>query len=233
MISFSCYGNLIFGQELKGDDALENLLKIGSSDVSFGVVRKFDNRYSGVQGSPFFFDYWSEGTLVTSDGRQIENIRIKYNAHEDELITKNKSGQFYLPKTMVKSFTLIERASGTGIRFSKHRHPKNAHEYQFYRIIHLGAIDLLEHIKVIFEKANFEGGYSNDKPYDEFKKYPVIYYIGRQTTTPRKLKTTVNGVSKIFPEHENEIKEFITTNRLDCKNERDLIRIVNFYESPE
>lgn len=217
-------------QDIIGNDAQENLFKIGSSDASFGVVRKFDNRYEGVQGSPFYSEEWVEGSIVTEKNRQIDNVQLKYHVFEDELIINKNSGQFYLPKKQIKSFILKEKEQMENVHFTKLHHPKNHNEYQYYKIIWKGTISLFEHSKVVFEKANFEGGYSNDKRYDEFKKYPVLYYVIGDGTVPVKLKTTANGFSKIFPDHNDEVKKFISTNGYSCKNEQELIAILNYYE---
>ena len=115
VISIICTSTLIqssaYGQALIGDDAQENLFKLGGADASSGIVRKFDNRHSGVQGSPFYIDSWSSGSIVTTEDRQIQNVRLKFNAFEDELIILNKSGEYYVTKNQVKSFTLINDTS--------------------------------------------------------------------------------------------------------------------------
>ena len=214
-------------QEMIGNDAQENLFKLGSSDASFGVVRKFDNRYAGVQGTPFYFDTWVEGSIVTEKNQQIDNVQLKYNVYEDELIINKKSGQFYLPKSQIKSFVLLKKEN---VHFARFYHPKNHDAYQFYRMIFNGTISIIEHVKVVFEKANFEGGYSNDKRYDEFKKYSVLYYLNQESKIPIKLKTTANGFSKIFQNHNDEVKKYISANGYSCKNERDLVAIMSYYE---
>ena len=84
-------------------------------------------------------------------------------------------------------------------------------------------------MKVVFEKADFEGGYSNNKRYDEFKKYTGFYYKTEIMTQPQKLKLNPGGISKIFPDHKNQIKEFILDNGLDCSSENDLSKIFEYY----
>jgi len=223
-----------YAQEINSVDAQENLFKIGGGDARRGVVRKFDNRYEGVKGSPFYFDYWAEGVIITQKGQQLENVKLKYNLHEDELIiNRSNAGQYYFPKNKIKSFILKEKLLGTNIHFIKNQHPKKKEEFQYYRIIFAGTVNLVEYTKVIFEKADFEGGYSSNKRYDEFKKYPSIYYFSASSPQPSKLKTSANAISKLFPDHNSEIKNYIISNGLDCKNEQNLIKVFHYYESIE
>ena len=229
-----CSFFVVIAQDIKGDDAQENIFKIGGADATSGVVRKFDNRYEGTKGSPYYFDDWAQGSIVTKNDKQILNAELKYNAYEDELIiNKSNSGPYYFPKEEVKSFTLKEKTTGSNINFLIYQHFKKDDELQYYRIVFQGKINIVEHIKVIFEKANYEGGYSTDKRYDEFKKYKDLYYYSAASSQPIKLKTTTNAISKVFPDRNAEMKKLITENGYDCKNENDLVKIFNYYQNIE
>ena len=220
-----------YAQDITGSDAQENLSKIGGIDASIGIVRKFDNRYEGVKGSPFYYDKWQTGIIELGNGQNIEGIQLKYNVFEVELLlNKPGEGSFYLQKSDIKSFKLIDGENGKEISFLKFKHPKKDDKYAFYRVIFNGEIILLEYIKVVFEKADYEGGYSNDKRYDEFKKYPSIYYYNAPDDQPLKLKSTPKGISRIFPNHNSEMKNYILENKFDCKNEHNLIQIMEYYQ---
>lgn len=217
-------------QNVSVNDAQENIFKLGGINATSGVVRQFDNRYEGVEGSPFYMETWLSGSITFQNDEHIENIQLKYNVYEDELIiNKSNAGQFYLPKTEIKSFTLQHGSPQQSYTFIRLQHPKKATQSQFYRIIHHGAINLLEYTRVVFEKADFEGGYSNNKRFDEFKKYPAFYY-NSATSIPKKVKTNPKAISKLFPNKNGEIKKYIDENGLDCNNEEDLIKIFSYYD---
>lgn len=225
---------MVKAQEIKDNDAQENIFKIGGADASFGVVRKFDNRYEGTKGSPFYIDNWSEGSITTKDDRQILFSEMKYDAFEDEvIINKPNSGHYYFQKNKTKSFMLKEEKTGKNINFVLHHHFKDYNDLQFYRLIYQGKINILEHIKIVFEKADYEGGYSNDKRYDEFKKYSELYYCSKADLQPKKLKRTTKAISNIFPDHTAEMRKIIIDNRYDPKSEDDLIKIFSYYQNIE
>jgi len=220
-----------FSQDLQGNAAQENLDKIGGMDYGVGIVRKFDNRYEGIKGTPFYLEDWTDGSINFENGDTIDNLKLKYNLYEDELLVLDRRlGAIYVDKSRVSTFYLAP-SGGQGYRFSKLPHPKKETLKTYYRIIYQGEITLLENIKVVFEKANYSGGYSNDKKYDEFKKYTSFYFIKKNSENPRpqKLKTNAGAVSKIFPNHQKEIKKYINQNLLDCRKEDALLRVFGYY----
>jgi hypothetical protein len=230
-IALSLIINTGFCQEIKGVDAQENLNKLGSHDADIGVVRKFDNRYEGVKGSPFYQENWSEGQVIFESGRVAENIKIKYNMYEDELlIFQPETGAIYVDKNNVRSFALKHPGLEKQDWFIKYPHPKKEGLTQYFRVVFRGRVNLLEHNKIVFEKANYQGGYSNDKRFDEFKNYRT-YYFADVSALPKKLKSSAGGVAKIFPDNQSEVKKFIIENLLDCRKLQDLVQIFEYYET--
>jgi hypothetical protein len=220
-----------FCQGIHGNDAQENLYKLGSQDADIGVVRKFDNRYEGVKGSPFYHEEWVKGKVLFESGRTAENIQLKYNVYEDELlILQPETGAIYIDKNNVSSFAFLHQDPMIEEWFIKYPHPKKAGSSQYFRMVFKGKVNLLEHIKIVFEKANYEGGYSNDKRYDEFKSYNTYYY-STASTPAQKLKSTAGGVAKIFPDKQSQVKQYIVENLLDCRKPEDLIQIFEYYEN--
>jgi hypothetical protein len=214
---------------MEGNDAQQNLDNIGNISGDKGIVRIFDNRYEGVVGSPFYTEKWLEGTIVLENNRTIEDVKLKYNMYEDELIMlQPKTGSVYVDRDKVHSFILLNDAGETSL-FKKYQHPGQPEQSQYFRALYQGKMSLWEHTKVIFEKANFQGGYSIDKKYDEFKQYPELFYISGNMSFPAKLKTGTQAFVKIFPDHQDQVREFIKHNMLDLRNQENLIVVFQFY----
>lgn len=218
-----------YAQVIEGNDAQENLDKIGSITTEIGLVRKFDNRYEGVKGSPFYIDEWLPGTLVLKNGRSVDDVKIKYNMYEDELLLLDpKSGALYVDRDSISSFT-IENASNTE-KFVISRHPKKDVS-QYYRVVHPGDPMLLEHTNVVYEKADYQGGYSNQKTFDEFKKYEAFYALSKNDAVPQKIKSGANAVSKLFGEKQPMVKKYINMEMLDCRKLPDLVKVFRYAET--
>ncbi len=217
-------------QEIEGNDAQQNLDKLGSFTGDNGVVRIFDNRYEGIVGSPFYNDNWLEGTIVLESNRTIGPVKLKYNMFEEELIMQQpKTGSIYVDKEKVLSFSLLNEIGETFF-FNKYHRPDQPEKSRYFRALHKGKMILWEHTKVVFEKANFQGGYSIDKKYDEFKQYPELYYTSGSMSFPDKLKTSTSAVVKIFPDHQNQVSEYIKRNMLDLRKTENIIRVFQYYD---
>ena len=221
----------VFSQESSGNDSQENLFKIGGSGATTGVVRQFDNRYEGVKGSPFYFDNWVKGSIILGNGQKTENLSLKFNAHENELLmNQSKTRAVYIPKEKINSFSLFNPETNQEVIFQNLPHHKKADQTHFYKLLFNGEVSLYEDIIVVFEKADYQGGYSNDKTFDEFKRYSNYYYISEPDSEFHKLKMTSSGISKAFPNHSAEIKKFIKREDINLKNEKDLVKVFNYHQ---
>ncbi len=221
----------VFSQESSGNDSQENIFKIGGSGAATGVVRQFDNRYEGVKGSPFYLDDWVKGTVTMQNGQRAENIQLKFNAYENELLmNQSKTGAVYIPKKQISSFSLQDPEINREVLFQKLPHHKKGDQTHFYRVLYKGKVSLYKDIVVVFEKADYQGGYSNDKTFDEFKTYSNYYYNGELDLEFHKLKTSPSGIAKAFPDHSSEIKKFISQGNINLKKDGDLIIIFNYHQ---
>jgi hypothetical protein len=66
------------------------------------------NRYSNVtEGSPYLFDEWMKGTIITPDGKVYDKLSLKINLLDKEIIFLNDQQQEIILKNPVKE-VLIE-----------------------------------------------------------------------------------------------------------------------------
>lgn len=221
----------VFSQESSGNDSQENIFKIGGSGAATGVVRQFDNRYEGVKGSPFYLDDWVKGAVIMQNGQKAENIQLKFNAYENELLMHQSNTRIvYIPKEQINSFSLLNPGTNREVIFQNLPHHKKADQKHFYKLLFKGTVSLYQDIIVVFEKADYQGGYSNDKTFDEFKTYSHYYYKSEPDSEFHKLKTTSSSISKAFPGHSAEIKKFIDREDINLKNEKDIVKVFNYHQ---
>lgn len=219
------------GQQLSGNEAQENLNEIANLPSYKSIFKKFDNRYEGVQGSPYFNDKWLNGKVVFENGATKDNLLLRYNAYEDQLIwNRPGAGPIILKKDAIASFALNIKDNSLVYTFVKRPHPKRKGQSQFYLLLSDGPIELLERTKIIFEKANFEGGYGPDKTYDEFKPYKFYYACTKDQSAPQKIKTTPAGVAKLFTNQREVVKKYIVDKQIDCKNSDGLVGIFTHFQ---
>ena len=212
-----------------GSDAQLNLNNLGNTGNA--TVRTFDNRYQGVEGSPFYNQQWLSGDVITIDDKIYRDVQLKYNAHEDELIMKKGTGNnpIYVVKDQVKSFTLTDTKSRVE-RFTKLYKGKKFVTKQYFKIVFEGSFSVYEEIKITLLKADFEGGYSANRTSDEFKMASAFYYRMKNSYHAIKLKSSSAQVAKIFADKKNEMKAFIDSRQLDCKSAEGLAEVFAYYD---
>lgn len=213
-------------QVAEGWDEQINLNDIGR-DGNMGVVRTYDNRYEGVKGSPFFLDQWIKGTVYLENGKIFKDIPIKYDVYQNEVLVRTKGQSIYITRESINSFELKPDSLNHEIKFTKVKPDNELAKIgadQFFRILYEDDITLLEVQDKIFLKANYQGAYSANRPYDEFKSTSKYFFLDNQNRL-HKLKTSIGGVAKIFGGNKKKVKDYIFENKLDPKNTNDLVMI--------
>ncbi len=223
------FPHLLCAQSLEGSDANENLIKIGSIAGDAGVIREFNNRYEGVKGSPYYHDEWLNGEIELKNGKLINDVKLKFNLVENELIIRAGRQTGIINRELVRRFSVNVPDTGNEVFGKYPSYEKNGAD-QYYRILYEGKAVLLEYIKIVYEKANFEGGYALNKTHDEFKHYPSFFYISNTSGTPAKTRSGNKAFVKIFPDHETELLQLIKKNQLDLRKTEDMIQVFRYYD---
>ena len=192
---------------------------------------QFDNRYEGIKGTPFLFDVWTEGRIMDAKGTEYQNLSIKYDAYQHEILVNVQSrGSFYLEKNFARVFYMKDPKSAEWLKFILATDSENQQKNQYYQEVAVGKATLLEEFHITLIKADFQGAYSQDRPYDEFQK-SSIYYLQWKDGTMSKLKTSRKGLINAFPDHEEEIKKFIKEQNIDPGIQTQLKQVVEYYNS--
>ena len=82
-----------------------------------------------------------------------------------------------------------------------------------------------------FVKANYEGGYSADRKYDEFVDKYDLFFMKEGELILYKAKKSKKQMLSAFPGKEKEISSFIKSNKLDLKEEDALVSLLEYYDS--
>jgi hypothetical protein len=80
-------------------------------------------------------------------------------------------------------------------------------------------------------KANYEGGYSADRRYDQFVDKYDLYYMKKGENVLYKARKSKKQVIAAFPDHEKEISAYIKSNKLDLKEDSSLVSLLAYYDS--
>lgn len=235
LLTVFCFGICTgFAQVPVGADAQDNINTLAGGSMN-SIVRKFDTSYKGVLGSPFLSDIWNTGTVVLTNGKSFHNVLLKIDLYGNEIIARRQSGDsIIILANSIRKVSLTDVQTGRKYHFEKASsitgEQPGLHE-NYLDVLHQGKYMLLaERRKIRIKATASTHGYSPNKPYDEFVN-ETVYFIRKPDQPLEKIKLTRKGLLDVFPDHQQEIKSFISQKQLNPKDEAHAIQIFAYSES--
>lgn len=190
--------------------------------------RPFENKYADINGSPYLFPDFKFANIILKDGRIYKDVKIKLNLTENELEFIASNGEVgYIGKGVISQIGIKDTLKSEILNynfqsgFSKIDNQTNIH---FYQVLVEGNYGLLKSInKNIDEHINELSG----EKYKEFVVRENIYLLHNGTL--KRIKRDKEFILSLFNLHiSNIISQYIDTNKVNFKNENQLINFIVF-----
>jgi hypothetical protein len=192
--------------------------------------RAFENKYADVSGSAYLYPNFKFATIVLKDGRTYNNVQARLNLveHEVNFIASNGE-QGYIGKGMVTSI-LFNDTTKDGVNanfFQTGFSPiDNQSAIHFYQVLVNGKISLLKSInKNIEERLNELSGEKSK----EFAQRENLYVLYEGSL--KRVKKDSDFFLSTMANQKEAINQYIRSNKLNFKNEEQLKKLVEFYNS--
>ena len=227
IISLSCAAqNISIPQDY---EAKENLRELGSMDGT-GNVRTFDTRYEGVKGTPYVFEEFHPGEVYLKTKNKVAVQDLNYNCFENEIVYMDPATKVIriMNRFQVDLFTI--RDGDRVLTFVPVKLEDDAETIFAEVLYNIGSI-----VYKVYEKewlnANYEGGYSADRRYDQFVDKYDLYFMKKGEKVLYKARNSKKQVIAAFPDHEKEISSYIKSNKLNLKEDSSLLNLLVYYDS--
>jgi hypothetical protein len=213
----------------QGYEAKENLRELGSMDGT-GNVRTFDNRYEGVKGTPYVFEEFHPGEVYLKTKNKVAVQDLNYNCFENELVYLDPATKVIraMNRFQVDLFTI--RDGDRVLTFVPVKLGEDEETIFAEVLYNKGSIVYKVYGKE-WLKANYEGGYSADRRYDQFVDKYDLYFMKKGGNMLYKAKKSKKQVIAAFPDHEKEISAYIKSNKLDLKEDSSLVKLLVYYDT--
>jgi len=192
-----------------------------------------DPLYFGVNGNPFFINTFLKSDVFANDGKIFSDVPLKYDACNDMVLIINNNDTLTLDKTKIKSFILKNSSSDKKYYFElASADPEKAgkEDVHFLEVAYRGKTAfLIRHHKEL-ALANFDPTFSTGSNYDEYS-INNSYYLKNQLNETVKIKLNKKTILEALKDRKNEIKLFVSSNKLSYDTEQHAIRIFEFYDS--
>ncbi|SFA43274.1 hypothetical protein SAMN04488511_103302 [Pedobacter suwonensis] len=185
--------------------------------------------YIDLKGSPYFVDIWSKGLVKQSNGQKLRDIDLKYDQLQDELIFKNTDGRelgFAVPVTEFKISYIINGSTKSSIFRNGFEPFKGSTAQNYYEILYEGKLSLAKkNVKRIEEYREYNSATITKSIIERVKYY---YYKANKLS---EFKRDTNSIKEAFGDHADSLLTYIRENKLDLKNDMDLIKIFDYYST--
>lgn len=213
------------------NNTVEKVKKVNEPHLFGEIVYK----QKSTKGSQLFLESWSEGTVILKNGFISKNNLLNYNGYIDQLLWFNTSKvrTVILEKEAIHEFsllvprtkdTLVFRNIEVKVPFYKVRHSF------FAQVLYEGSISLFAFRQII--DAGIYTYQQGNSTFEIPKVIPKNLYFIKLPNNDVVVVKKINKRSVInaLPSEKDQIKKLISRNKFSIKNEKDLIRIINFLD---
>lgn len=193
-----------------------------------------NSRYTGIDGSPYYFSDWVVGSILRNDGQTVEGVLMNYNGHEHELEVLLKNEVHILDKRWhLRADVLKEKNPAIADEFPVdrlifQRGAQNQFMDRYSTILYLGEKYTLIRdcdIGKIEKEFNDVG---RTYTVERFKDLSLYFLKTKSGIVPLKLQK--KKIAEAFGDNP-AIEDFIEKEKLDVGEERDLVRLVQFADA--
>lgn len=194
------------------------------SDINGNVLRV--NSYGEVGGTPYFeTDEWLDG-VITIDGIKSGTTKLKYDLVADALLYLDPSGNTIQITTPIQEFFIYGLADSALVFRSGYEAIDKNSEKSFYQVLVDGHVQLLKKSrKAVHERVSY-GSSVKEVFFDQQSNY----YIFSDTEGLSRV-TNKTSFFKAVATNTPEIESYVRQNRVNFRNEEDLISLIMFVNS--
>lgn len=180
--------------------------------------------FEDISGNPYLIDKWVPGTAQAASGLRFDNLKLKYDTYDNQLIfVYNDNDEPLMFKDNIKSFTLL---SPLPLHFSK-GFPAidNQITDSYYQVLSNGRLTLLKHYgKVITQHKEYGNDATMFKSFQDITDYYL--YTGHKMI---KVKRSKSDILALMTDKSADVNAFIGRNKISFKSDDDLAALFDYY----
>ncbi|MEN8250388.1 MAG: hypothetical protein ABFS32_15750 [Bacteroidota bacterium] len=190
--------------------------------------------YAGIKGTPFLVDTWSIGSIVLKNGDVFDNLRLKYDMNEDNVLVWDKTDKKIFPsRNITKSFNFTDSTgvSHFFINISEKEYKfEIGIDFGFFELLYNGKTKLLAKRKKYLHHVEPKGGYSDNKSYDEFRSESPKYYWVDNKGKLFELKKGKKNILNLLKD-DGSLEAYIKKEKIKLNKEQDIVQLIQHYDT--
>jgi hypothetical protein len=177
--------------------------------------------YAAIEGSPYFSDYYIDGTVYLTDGKEA-NLSLRYDMYLDEMEFTNKDKILWVNKKNVKFIKYGTNMFFVGLATD------DTSKLQYYILKDTGEYTLYIKKKAVFYPSVAPKGYSAPVP-DRFELEKDEFYIKLKDKPAQKIKNKKALLSLLA--NDKAALDYIKEKKLRADDIEDLHKLVLYLNS--
>lgn len=185
-----------------------------------------ETSYTDIKGTPFLFENWMPGVVQLENGNTFNNVPLKYNVFDEKLYFKNPKNEELLEFVQpVKSFKFVA-LDDAGVYEKGFPAIDKFTGETFYSVLYSGKEKLLnKKYKTTLEVRPYNSA-TTEKSFVDHSDYFLV-----KNGKIERIKNSKKDFLAIFSDKANEIDAFIKKEKIDFKNNADLVKVFQYYDS--
>lgn len=220
-------------QPLTNQEMTQIVNSVGGGSHPGVMLRTIDNRYEGIQGSPYFLNQWVKGRIDMVTGANYESVPLKYDAFSQNLVLRRDAmrDSIVVFPNQVKQF-LLRTDDGAEWVFRRYPNVKisdNNLKDGYFLVLYDGKTSLLKRVSKVFKKADYKDPYSTNVRYDAYNS-DFAYFILKPDNTLVKIKKSKKSLYEALNDKGANFDTFAQQEKLNFKTDTDYAKIVTYYD---
>ena len=193
--------------------------------------------YNSLVGNEYFFLHkkWSDATITLIDGDVFENVKVRYLAYGDELISYNeniKSYFFKIDKDIIKQFTIETILNSGNVKhqkFIKLYYDGLTKGDRYFEELYSGTRSLLLYYTIRGTKVRPFKDNSGILQDTEYRMH-VTYFMYSPDEGYTKIHKTKRAFRAALPDNKKEIRKLFRKNKLNIFDDASMIQAFKLLE---
>lgn len=208
----------------------------GTPAGTMTTMAAYDLRYEGTKGSKYFIDEWLMGELVfvKENTKAPKTVPLKYDSKNKELLFKRSVGDsIVINPAQITGFVINDTKNNASFPFVKFEGLKTEGgtvPVAYLMVLYKNKTSLLKYVSKMMQKANYSAVSNVDRRYDEYLDNSE-FFIQKPDGSLNRAKLKKSSVVKALGDKEEQIEAYIKKENISFKNEYDLARVVDYYNT--
>ncbi|PTS99952.1 hypothetical protein DBR11_11285 [Pedobacter sp. HMWF019] len=181
-----------------------------------------------IQGIYLYPDF-VKGSVTMLDNKKIASADLIYDLSKDKIIFKGEDNKPYWFKDKVSEFQMADPKSGDQlIHLFKNGYPPidRYSALNYYEVLAEGKVTLLKkEVRIVSETIP----YGSSAPVKSVANAQLYYLYTNDTMT--QIKKDKKSMGNLLKGNDFNLTKYISDNNLNIKNDEDLVKIINYYNS--